>query len=94
MKSERRHRSAAPSKPTQSLSAFMLSKARTGCLICQLPREIRDQLGSDASRRGFTRQDQVDWLRGACGVTKVTLDILNRHLSSRHDREEESNGSE
>lgn len=73
-----------------SLSAFMLSKARAGCLICQLKPEVRAQLGGDAGKRGFTRQDQVDWLRAACGATKVTLDILNRHLSSRHDREEES----
>jgi 6-phosphogluconate dehydrogenase len=73
----------------------MQEKARKNCLVCQLPKEIRDQLGTEASKKGFSRQDQIEWLRAACGVAQVTSAILNRHLSSRHDeREEESNGAQ
>lgn len=75
----------------QSLADFMQSKARVGCLVCALPKEIRAQLGAKAGKRGFSRPDQAEWLRVACGATKVTLDILNVHLNARHDRGEDFN---
>lgn len=84
----------APNKPTRpTLASFMQAKLRAGCLVCQLPTEIRAQLGRVAVKRGFSRQDQVEWLRVACSATKVTLDILNTHLNSHHDREEDFNGT-
>lgn len=82
----------APKTKAPSLTEFMREKARKGCIICALPLEVRMQLGKPATERGFTRPDQAEWLRQACGVTGVTLDILNKHLSSRHDREEDLNG--
>lgn len=81
-------RKAGDAGEAQSLAAFMLQKVRDACLVCQLPPVIRDQLGPAAGKRGFTRQDQVAWLREACGVKEVTLDILNAHFNGRHDREE------
>jgi hypothetical protein len=77
----------------QSLALFMQEKARVGCLVCALSKEVRTQLGRGAGKRGFSRQDQVEWLRAACGANTVTLDILNTHINSRHDREEDFNGA-
>lgn len=71
-----------------NLSKFMRSRARAGCAVCDLPAEIRSQLGRPATKRGYTREDQVEWLREAVGAKKVTLEVLATHLSSKHDQEE------
>lgn len=69
-----------------SLADFMRSKARKGCLICELPLEVRAQLGRSATKKGFTRDDQVEWLKTVCGMPKVTREVLDQHLNGRHDR--------
>lgn len=87
--SSRRQRSATVPKSKaeqQSLAQYMQSKVRAGCLICQLPQEVRAQLGREASKRGFSREDQVEWLRLACGAAKVTVEILTAHLNGKHDQ--------
>lgn len=76
-----------PAETTQSLAAFMQAKARAGCVVCRLPEEVRSQLGRAAVKRGFSREDQVEWLRSACGVG-VTHEELSTHLNGRHDRPE------
>lgn len=73
---------ASTAKP---LSVFMRDKAKADCVICKLPDEIRNQLGKPASRLGFSRPDQIEWLRTACGAVNVNLAALNTHLNSRHD---------
>ena len=79
---------AKESQQSQSLSEFMRAKAKQKCAVCKLPVSIRAQLGRPASEQGFTRPEQVEWLL-ACGYKDVDLDILNKHLSARHDREED-----
>ena len=76
---------AGAAAPT--LVKFMQAKARAGCAVCQLPAAVRAQLGTEATKRGFTRADQVEWLRGACGVQTITVDGLDRHFRGRHDEE-------
>lgn len=75
----------------KSLATFMRDKTRAKCPVCQLPKEIRAQLGAAASDKGFTRRDQLEWLRGTSSLTSLTADILNKHLSAQHDREEDFN---
>lgn len=74
-------------KKLQPLAAFMHAKVQAACPVCQLPEAIRVQLGPAAARKGFTRADQVEWLRVVCGVAGVTVDVLNRHFNGRHDQE-------
>jgi hypothetical protein len=78
---------------TQFVRDKELARAREGCVICKLPAEIRAQLGRGATRRGFTREDQVAWLKGPCGAKGVTVEGLANHLNGKHDREEDSNGT-
>lgn len=98
MSKQRQTSVTVPSRPAPSLADFVQEKKRAHwkatCVICALPVEIRKQLGSSATKRGFSRQDQVDFLRERCGCSKVTLAILVQHLNERHDREEELNGAE
>lgn len=77
--------------PANTLEEFMRQKARVGCPVCQLPGGVRAQLGRAASKRGFSREDQVEWLRRSIGAQGITLDILNKHLAARHDSEEALN---
>lgn len=74
-------------RPSQNLAAFMRAKLRKECVICQLPAEVREQLGRTASRRSFTRQDQLDWLHEAIGAKQITMTQLVAHLNGRHDEE-------
>lgn len=91
-KSQQSGPAATPDKTSAeqaSLSEFMRAKVRARCPVCKLSADIRAQLGTAAARRGFTRVDQVEWLRVVVGAGDVNLDILNAHLNARHDREEE-----
>lgn len=77
---------SSSTKPSQqssnkSLSEFIGEKARAGCPLCRLPKEVRSQLGKAATKRGFTRDDQLEWLR-ACYKVDVTAEQLAKHLSS------------
>lgn len=76
-------------KQLTSLATFMKDRARAGCAVCCLPVEVRRQLGRPASKRGFTREDQVEWLRTVCGESAITVEILATHLTSKHDTEED-----
>lgn len=76
-------------KSVKSLAQYMLDKQRAACPVCKLPAAVRDQLGTPASDKGFTRRDQVEWLRDACGVVGITEQVLAKHFSARHDRGEE-----
>jgi hypothetical protein len=89
-----REKKKAPEVSKKSLATFMRDKARAKCAVCQLPKEIRAQLGPAASDKGYTRRDQLEWLRGAYSLTSLTADILNKHLSAQHDREEDFNAPE
>lgn len=70
-----------------NIDEFMRAKIRKSCPVCQLPDEIRSQLGSYASKRRYTREDQLEWLRSAVGVKDITMEVLVVHLNSRHDQE-------
>lgn len=88
-----RRQSALSSKPKKSLTDFMREKAKRDCLICKLPIEVRAQLGPEATKKGFTRPNQLEWLRQACGANSVTMEVLNQHLNRQHDREGDFNGT-
>ncbi len=72
-----------------TLSEFIREKKKKDCVICRLDVSIRRQLGPEASKRGFSRGDQVEWLREVVGITAVTGDVLQQHLNGRHDTAEE-----
>lgn len=77
----------------QSLVEFMRARKKSACPICRFPVTVRRQLGPAAQAAGYTRRDQVDWLRDACGGgADVTMDALNAHLNQHHDTEEDLNG--
>ena len=76
-----------PKKDSPDLAAFMRAKLRKECVICQLPAAVRSQLGRPASRKDFTRQDQLDWLHEAVGAKHITMNQLVAHLNGRHDEE-------
>lgn len=73
-------------KKAPSLTEFMRNKIKAACLVCQLPKEIRDQLGRSASKKGFSRPDQVEWLK-VCGYTKITVEELGKHLNGKHEED-------
>lgn len=89
MGKQRQQSVTGPNKPDkpQSLAVFMQEKARAGCLICKLPSEIQAQLGRPATKKGFTREDQVEWLRTIPAAAGVTLEILIAHLNAKHFKE-------
>lgn len=68
----------------QTLDAFMRAKARHDCKICALPAEVRAQIGKSATDRGYSRDDQVEWLNAAVGAG-VSRQDLDRHISRRHE---------
>lgn len=76
-----------PAKKPVSLAEFMRQKAKGACLICRLPADIQAQLGKPASDKGYSRVDQVEWLRAVCGAREVTIEILTKHLNGRHYEE-------
>lgn len=73
-----------PQQTPLSLPAYMRAKTRAACPVCKLPDAIRAQLGRPAGRRGFSRADQIEWLREACGV-QISVEELTAHLSGRHE---------
>lgn len=73
---------------SKSLSDFVFGQTREKCPVCQLPKDVRAQLGSAAAKRGISRPKQLAWLHKCQGATKITLDVFNAHLNSRHDRNE------
>lgn len=84
MPSRRRQATAAASKAALTLTAFMRDKARAGCVICKLAPEIQAQLGRSATKKGYTREDQVEWLTKLPGGATVTLEVLASHLNGKH----------
>lgn len=70
-----------------TLVDFVRGKAKAGCPLCKLAPEVRAQLGRSATKKGFTRDDQVEWLRTAVGAKGITLEHLAEHLNGRHDRD-------
>lgn len=71
-------------KTDKTLADFMRDKKRATCPVCKLPEDIRSQLGKEATKRGFTRADQVEWLNMVVGA-EITLRELSSHFSSRHE---------
>lgn len=78
-----------PATPPATLEAFIRAQKQRDCPVCALPLEVRRQLGHPATERGFSRMDQLRWLREGCGAVKVTAEILNKHLSAKHDSEDD-----
>ncbi len=70
--------------PVKSLTAFMQEKERAQCLVCHLPDPIRSQLGPVATRRGYSRADQIAWLH-SIGFEKITVELYQRHFNARHE---------
>lgn len=66
----------------------MKGKVKAACPVCQLAPEIRAQLGTSATKKGFSRPDQLEWLRTVVGASKLTLEELNTHLNGKHDQGE------
>jgi hypothetical protein len=78
-------------QPNMNLESFMAKKRKERnkreCKVCQLPDGVRSQLGKPASEKGFSRPDQLQWLREACGQTQITMQMLAKHLNGRHEEE-------
>lgn len=91
-KNQSRQSETVPAKP-QSLTEFVRAKAKKDCPVCALPVEVRAQIGRPATDKGITRREQAEWLRTVCGATRVTEEVLNAHLTAKHDREEDLNAS-
>lgn len=78
----------SPKVAPQPLDVFMADKQRAACAVCKLPPEIQAQLGPPATKRGFTRPDQLEWLHKAVGATTITAEALTRHLNGNHFRQQ------
>ena len=68
----------------QTLEEFMREKQRRDCKVCALPQDITAQLGKPASDRGFSRDDQVEWLAVVAPNAKVSRTDLDTHMNRRH----------
>lgn len=60
-----------------------LDEKRAVCPVCRLGAEVRKELAI-AGQRGYTRKEQVGWLREVVGVEITALE-LQAHFAGRHD---------
>jgi hypothetical protein len=77
-------------RKTPTLAEFVRGKAKDACVVCTLPAVVQGQLGAEATKRGFTRTEQLAWLREACGV-QVDMTALTKHINARHFTEDSVN---
>lgn len=74
-------------KRVPTLLEFTRAEKRAACRVCQLPVEIRGQIGRAASEKKITQDQQIKWIALVTG-RKITVEELKQHVGARHDATE------